>query len=269
MEQKHLAAEIMKEIFPDVIAEKQKLIGFKTRAGRFCALHLEPHGHEPIRLWTEPIDAEIKGMRKWHKPTPKNDNLNGELTILSESTEAHYYEFDNLNTLKRFCRFYNEYGSSIPEYEFEREERVQKGIEGDDTLSDTEKKTLIKARRGQGKFRENVLSIEKTCRLTDISDVNFLVASHIWPWRKCTTKKERLDGYNGLMLTPAADFLFDRGYMSFSDNGQLLFSRTLDLGILEALGLSNRQPEKIRPFSEEQRVYLKMHRELHSIADNQ
>jgi hypothetical protein len=54
-----------------------------------------------------------------------------------------------------------------------------------------------------------------------------LIASHIKPWRSCETATERLDGANGLMLTPDVDRLFDRGMISFSDDGAVLVSPAL------------------------------------------
>lgn len=91
-------------------------------------------------------------------------------------------------------------------------------------LSTTEKDTLVKARRGQGTFRRNVETREKACRLTGITNPALLIASHIKPWRVCETAQERLDGANGLLLTPDADHLFDRGFISFGDGGEVIVS---------------------------------------------
>jgi putative restriction endonuclease len=52
--------------------------------------------------------------------------------------------------------------------------------------------------------------------------MNFF-ASHIKPWCE-STNEERLNGENGLLLTPSIDHLFDRGFISFEDNGELLIS---------------------------------------------
>jgi len=91
----------------------------------------------------------------------------------------------------------------------------------------TEKDALIKARRGQGRFRENLGSIEKYCRITGVGDQRLLVASHIKPWRSCANNHERLDGNNGLLLTPTMDRLFDRRYMTFEDNGEVRLSKQI------------------------------------------
>src|SRR5690606_13635344 len=101
---------------------------------------------------------------------------------------------------------------------------------------DTVKKTVILARRGQGKFRSNVEAVESACRLTGITNPSLLIASHIKPWRHCSTAGERLDGMNGLLLTPDADLLFDRGFISFADSGEVLVSPRVDHSDLRRLG---------------------------------
>jgi predicted restriction endonuclease len=101
---------------------------------------------------------------------------------------------------------------------------VQRSIEDDQSLSSTEKEQLIKARVGQGEFRQNVLMAAPRCRITGIENPALLRASHIKPWRFCSTSFERLGGYNGLALAPHADHLFDRGLISFSDKGEVLVS---------------------------------------------
>lgn len=116
------------------------------------------------------------------------------------------------------------------------DDAVERRIEQDDGLETTIKDSVIKARRGQGKFRANVEAVEKACRLTGITNPTLLIASHIKPWRACQTAKERLDGMNGLMLTPDADHLFDRGYVSFGDDGDVLVSPRVPEDDLRRLG---------------------------------
>jgi putative restriction endonuclease len=50
-----------------------------------------------------------------------------------------------------------------------------------------------------------------------------LVASHCKPWRD-SSNEERINGENGLLLTPTIDHLFDRGFIGFEDNGTLILS---------------------------------------------
>ncbi len=121
----------------------------------------------------------------------------------------------------------------------ELDDRVEKSIRADIGLDSTEKETVIQARRGQGKFRSNVEALEKACRLTGITNSSLLIASHIKPWRSCTSAYERLHGVNGLLLTPDADLLFDRGFITFQDDGEVRVSPRFDTEDLRRLGLGD------------------------------
>lgn len=125
-------------------------------------------------------------------------------------------------------------------------------------IGETEKTQLIKARKGQGIFRLNVEKLESRCRLTRVADKRFLIASHIKPWASATNS-ERLDGYNGLLLAPHADRLFDRGWISFGDGGEVLLAAPEIATLMLAWGLD---PQKnVGIFSKKQSNYLAYHRE--------
>lgn len=126
-------------------------------------------------------------------------------------------------------------------------------------LAITEVEQLVRARRGQGRFRLNVLAIEKHCRLTGLASEQFLVASHIKPWAACTNE-ERLDGHNGLMLSPHVDRLFDRGWVSFAESGSLLVASHEAEEALSAWGLP-RVGFPVGAFTKRQLAYLAYHRE--------
>jgi HNH endonuclease len=128
-------------------------------------------------------------------------------------------------------------------------------------ITDTEKQTLIQARRGQGLFRERVRQLEKYCRITRVSNSEFLIASHIKPWRD-SDNRERLDGENGLLLTPTIDRLFDHGFISFEDSGELIVSPVLRDGITQKLGLPIQGPFNSGGFTAGQKNYLRYHREF-------
>lgn len=121
----------------------------------------------------------------------------------------------------------------------------------------TSKEQITKARKGQGVFKRNVSKIEKSCRVTGINDIKHLRASHIKPW-KVSNNKERLDGYNGLLLSPHIDHLFDRGFITFKDTGELIISNYLDHEVVERWQLNI---FAVSPFNRHQCVYLKYHRE--------
>jgi putative restriction endonuclease len=124
-------------------------------------------------------------------------------------------------------------------------------------IPETEKAQLMKARRGQGLFRLRVEAIESACRLTHTTDKRFLVASHIKPWR-FSDHTEKLDGHNGLLLAPHVDRLFDKGWISFSDDGAILCAGEEIKSLMTQWGLD---PEtNVGPFNGKQRQYLAFHR---------
>jgi len=126
-----------------------------------------------------------------------------------------------------------------------------------DEIEFTEKEQLIKARLGQGLFRKRLVEIEAKCRLTQITNEQFLVASHIKPWRD-GNNVERLDGNNGLLLSPHVDRLFDRGWISFNDDGTLLISNNDTKEVMASWGLNSNI--NVGSFSDKQKPYLAYHR---------
>jgi putative restriction endonuclease len=141
----------------------------------------------------------------------------------------------------------------------EVERQIESQITGDAEIKSTEKQQLVMARRGQGRFRENVAKFENSCRITGVDDSRFLIASHIKPWRS-SSNPERLDGENGLLLSPNVDHLFDRGLISFQDNGILLVSPAVKLKTVCRLGIPVDSKYDSGPFTENQKQYLTYHR---------
>lgn len=123
----------------------------------------------------------------------------------------------------------------------------------------TEREQSTKARVGQELFRSRLEAIEPCCRITGIAQREHLIASHIKPWR-LSDNNEKLDGNNGLLLAPHIDHLFDGGYISFSDEGDLLISDNLDKAVLSAWSISPQL--NIGRLNDSQKKYLQFHRQL-------
>ena len=120
----------------------------------------------------------------------------------------------------------------------------------------TEIETLIKARLGQGRFRKKLLELYPNCPLTGLDIEPLLIASHIEPWSVCDDN-ERLCRFNGLMLAPNIDRLFDNGLITFDTDGTIKISPTIDSENQKRLGISPDMKLKIRPESEK---YFEYHR---------
>lgn len=134
-------------------------------------------------------------------------------------------------------------------------------------LSHTEKLVLAKARINQSSYRKKLLERwGRKCSITGFSQVDYLVASHILPWSKCESAKDRWSPDNGLLLPPGIDLAFELGDVSFDDRGKILLSkRGLHLDAQIALGL--RPTFVIRDFYDYPGigVYLRLHREMHKV----
>ena len=139
------------------------------------------------------------------------------------------------------------------------EHRLEERVTADISVTDTEREAIIRARRGQGLFKQRVMEIEARCRITGVNNPIHLVASHCKPWRD-STNEERLDGENGPLLTPSIDHLFDRGFIGFENSGNLIISPVAHRPSLERMGIETRRVVNVGGFSEGQRSYLDFHR---------
>ena len=139
------------------------------------------------------------------------------------------------------------------------EGRLEQQLANDPLVPDTERQAIIRARIGQGLFKERVAKIETRCRLTGVENPVHLVASHCKPWRDATNE-ERLNGENGLLLTPSVDHLFDRGFIGFEDNGKLIVSPVAHRPSLQRMGIDTTKVVNVGGFTSGQRQFLDFHR---------
>lgn len=128
-------------------------------------------------------------------------------------------------------------------------------IKTNEQLTTLEKEAIILSRIGQGKFRDDLIDLWKSCAISKFDDIRFLIASHIKPWKKATNQ-EKIDKYNGLLLLPTYDKLFDLGFISFNDNGKILISNLLTN--FDKLGIDDSMSIDLR---DENKIYLQYHRQ--------
>lgn len=136
-------------------------------------------------------------------------------------------------------------------------EQIQK-IE-ETASSETEKINLTRARIGQGKYRQDLLELCPICPITLVSDDRLLIASHIKPWAK-SSNEEKVDPYNGFMFTPNIDWLFDKGFITFTDDKRMLISPWLSKITCSRLNIVPNKKYDLLP-TEGREYYLDYHRE--------
>lgn len=183
-----------------------------------------------LRKLSYTTDERDRGRAPRHRIPINGDAVNGSTTY--RSAIQLYRKF-------RVAMF----GEMSRDAEIQSEDALLSAIITE-TLTKTEREALVKSRIGQGRFRNLVLEIwDYRCAVTGSGLL--LTASHIKPW-KTSSNFERLDGWNGLALSPTFDRAFDAGLITFEDNACIRLSPRLPeieaglLGIkpsLHALGL--------------------------------
>lgn len=134
-----------------------------------------------------------------------------------------------------------------------------KEIEKSSVILEIEKEQIVRARVGQGDYREKLLKECPFCPITLISDDRLLIASHIKPWID-SDNMEKTDQKNGFMFTPTFDFLFDRGFISFENDKKILISPWLSKMTVSKLNIAYGKKYMLLPI-EGREKYLKYHRE--------
>ncbi|MCK9687344.1 HNH endonuclease [Scleromatobacter humisilvae] len=124
----------------------------------------------------------------------------------------------------------------------------------------TEAERVVVQRVGQNLFRAALLDYwQGRCSVTGLEVSELLRASHIKPWAACDSDDERLDVFNGLLLAPHVDALFDGGWISFADDGRVLIAGALNND--SRTRLSVQAQWCVSPLRTEHRAYLEFHRQ--------
>lgn len=192
------------------------------------------------RIYVNSSDKSYQIIRKLSLPNITYISI---LKLLDENGILVYY----------FRLFADYFGNAEHPYEIEKEKEEIERIE------DLEEKfTLTKARQGQGKYREDLLNLCPFCPITLVSDDRLLIASHIKPWAK-SNNFEKTDPHNGFMFTPTFDYLFDRGFLSFTNDKKTILSPFLSNMTYSKLGISDNKIIPLLPI-EGRETYLEYHR---------
>lgn len=221
----------------------------KRREGRSVDLWVQGNGPYPVKAMC--LLAWHVLALGWHEDWTKGGP--------DSSTNRHLASLPGVEILPK---------GAAPEVT-RRKEQEEDIIEIERKVQDiTTRKRLVDARVGQGRFRQDLeRHWSNACAVTGVTVRQMLRASHIKPWRG-SENGERLDPHNGLLLTANLDCLFDKGLISFADNGRLLMHPSLaahaaNLGLL---GKSLRQETHVH-LSIKRRRFLAMHRATFGFVD--
>ena len=137
-------------------------------------------------------------------------------------------------------------------------------IFGEDLISITKKRDPYLHRLYKNQLQEECEEIygNPMCVLEQLS-YPVLIASHIKPYRTCINEDnvgEAIDYLNGLALSPTYDKLFDQGYITFTDNGELICGTQLTAYTWERLRINPNAKNVLRIYPEKREKYLDYHR---------
>lgn len=134
------------------------------------------------------------------------------------------------------------------------------GIPARKAVGATTKQALRESRIGQGFFRKELIKMWSVCPVSGVRNLDLLMASHTKPWAK-SDDVERLDPFNGFLFAPHVDRLFDKGLISFGNDGKIIVSKILSISDCNALNIHRAISI---PIVDKHRPYLKAHREIFS-----
>lgn len=211
----------------------------------------------PVPLIPKNIIEQIRDYLP-EKYSPLKQDGNGREMYLSNIGEAL-----GKILINEIIRLGNNIEHELSEMDWEIDNSIQEQEEqmkvDNELLSVTERKQISLARIGQGKFKRSVETIETGCRLTGVTIKSMLTASHIKSW-KDSNNFEKLDGNNGLLLSPHVDRLFDRGLISFTNVGNILLKNNDVKETMIKWGLDPMM--NVGSFNNKQKIYLDFHREI-------
>ena len=216
---------------------------------------LKKVSERPERIEFEVTEqTQIDGPRIYIKSNDKAYKLIRELSLPNITYISAVKLLDNNGKVYYYFRLFADYFGDVQHpYTIEKEQQEIEELE-----SEEEKKTLTRARVGQGKYREELLKLCPFCPITLVSDDRLLIASHIKPWAK-SNDFEKTDPLNGFMLTPTFDFMFDRGFLSFTDDKKSILSPFLSKMTYSKIGISDDKIFSHLP-TDGREEYLEYHR---------
>ena len=197
-----------------------------------------------------------------NKPLVEMNLMELDLAILTIMDTPSFIDKDEKgnrmysSALKKY-RYYVYHNTDLGKKENEEIEKLEK----DKKLTETEKETLIKSRKGQGLFRKKLEAKYKNkCIITGIDISKVLVASHIKPWA-ISNNEERLSVDNGLILSATFDRLFDSGLITFKKDGTILISNLISKDNKEKLHIKEGQVYDIK-YNPSMDPYLDYHNKV-------
>ncbi len=172
------------------------------------------------------------------------------ITYLS-AIKLEWKDWEEIFYFRLFVDYFDEYESL---FIVEEENKILENS----SIDEVEKTQVVRARKGQWLYRKKLLEECPFCPITMIWDDRLLIASHIKPWAK-SELEEKTDPKNGFMLTPTYDLLFDRWFITFTNDKKIIISPWLSKMTCSKLSISQEKKYPMLP-TEGRENYLEYHR---------
>jgi len=206
-------------LLPDLFNQRKNMIEQLPDIIQFTASEQAQIGGP--RIYINSADRAYKIIRELSLPNITYISI---IKVLNGRGEIKYY-------FRLFADYFGE--EEHPYVAEQEEEQIERDVE-----NQVERQQIIKARIGQGQYRQKLLSECPYCPVTLVADDRLLIASHIKPWAACNNI-EKVDSKNGFMFTPTIDKLFDKGFISFTADKRIVLSPFLSNMTYSKLGLTN------------------------------
>jgi 5-methylcytosine-specific restriction protein A len=177
-----------------------------------------------------------------------------------EFFDADYYPmYDDTGKERNGIKFFFKRKGAIVSYDLKETVLFLQDSVIDQKPSITERMGLVTSRVGQGAYRKSIINRwENRCAVTGFDHSKILIASHIHPWSE-SNNQERLDIHNGILLSPTYDALFDKNFISFTNQGKIILSDSIETSAYGKIGVTGK--EIIKGFNSDNHFYLVKHQE--------
>jgi HNH endonuclease len=202
----------------------------------------------------------------------RSDPVENKVTLVFNHSKKIGSTFNNWTTFtggksRGYSRIYLSLSSN--EINFSELQKTLDGLNVDiDTINNVLREVWCRSIEHK-KFREKLRKLwDNQCAVTGLQNKGLLIASHIKPWSACQdTPRDQTNVHNGLLLCAPVDKLFDRGFLTFNNDGSIELhkighTRFLKKAALSTFGVDAAKLPKIKqPLSKQTKVFLEYHRE--------
>lgn len=236
---------------PDELRKNSKfLINFCERLNMFTGMNRSP----------DSIEMRISNYKSVDPLYKKVGLANGGKNV-SEFWNKYHNKLDYMSEL--YNKFVNSTYKAVSDESVKELDSIVKSYVCDNVNEkDSFIESTINVRNGaiQRIFRDNlIIEFNQKCALCDINKKNLLISSHILPYSKCKNKSDMVNHFNGLLLCPNHDALFDKRLISFDRNGKIIISKFIPKELYKDLNINSNMRLETKFLTEKRLSFLEKH----------